>query len=181
MAVLDKSLGPNISFALQAVPYFDNEYRKRLKDYVIRYKTLNDGFDKENPYGVPISARGWAGNTIVIDWAITNYYAHKFYPDIIGSAYVFKGLNYILGCHPYSNISFVSTVGTLSKKITYGNNRADFSFIAGGVVPGVLLLKPDFLENKEDWPFLWGENECVIDTGAAWVLLSCAVNELVNK
>jgi hypothetical protein len=178
---LDKALGPNISVALHAVSYLDDDYCKQLRDYVIQYKALNDGFDKENPYGVPISARGWAGNTIVIDWAITNYYAHKFYPDIIGSAYVFKGLNYILGCHPYSNISFVSTIGTLSKKITYGNNRADFSFIAGGVVPGVLLLKPDFLENKEDWPFLWGENECVIDTGAAWVLLSCAVNELVNK
>jgi hypothetical protein len=179
--VLEKSLGPNISFALQAVPYFDNEYVQRLKVYVIRFKAMNDGFDKENPYGVPISARGWAGNTIVIDWAITNYYAHKFYPDIFGSEYVFKGLNYILGCHPYSNVSFVSTVGTRSKKITYGSNRADFRFIAGGVVPGVLLLKPDFLENKEDWPFLWGENECVIDTGAAWVLLSGAVNELVKK
>ncbi len=179
--VLDKSLGANISFALKAVSFLDDEYRSRLKDYIVRYKALNDGFDKENPYGVPISARGWAGNTIVIDWAITNYYAHKYYPDVIGSEYVFKGLNYILGCHPYSNISFVSTVGTLSKKITYGSNRADFRFIAGGIVPGVLLLKPDFLENKEDWPFLWGENECVIDTGAAWVLLSGAVNELVKK
>jgi len=69
--VLDKSLGPNISFALKAVSSLDDEYRNRLKDYVVRYKALNDGFDKENPYGVPISARGWAGNTIVIDWAIT--------------------------------------------------------------------------------------------------------------
>jgi hypothetical protein len=90
-------------------------------------------------------------------------------------------LNYILGCHPYSNISFVSTVGAKSKKITYGNNRADFRFIAGGIVPGVLLLKPDFLENKEDWPFLWGENECVVDTGAAWILLSEAVHDLLSK
>jgi endoglucanase len=178
---LDKATGPNMAVALQAIPYFGEAYRTRLKDYVIKYKALNDGFDKENPYGVPISARGWAGNTIIVNWAITNYYANKLYPDIIGSEYVFKGLNYILGCHPYSNISFVSTVGTRSKKITYGNNRADFRFIAGGVVPGVLLLKPDFLENKEDWPFLWGENECVIDTGAAWVLLSCAVNELLKK
>jgi hypothetical protein len=178
--VLEKSPGPNMATALQAVPYFDIEYRKRLKEYVIRYKALNDSFDKGNPYGVPISARGWAGNTIVIDWAITNFYAHEYYPDIIGSEYVFKGLNYILGCHPYSNVSFVSTVGTRSKKITYGNNRADFRFIAGGIVPGVLLLKPDFLENKEDWPFLWGENECVIDTGAAWVLLSGAVNDLLK-
>ncbi len=179
--MLDKALGPNMFVALQAYPHLDDAYRNRLRDYVVKYKGLNDGFDIENPYGVPISARGWAGNTLVINWAITNYYAHKLFPEIIGREYVFKGLNYILGCHPYSNISFVSSIGTRSKKITYGNNRADFSFIAGGIVPGVLLLKPDFLENKEDWPFLWGENECVIDTGAAWVLLSGAVNELVNK
>jgi endoglucanase len=178
---LDKATGPNMAVALQAVPYLGDAYKTRLKDYVVKYKVLNDGFDKDNPYGVPISARGWAGNTIVINWAITNYYANKHYPEIIGPEYVYKGLNYILGCHPYSNISFVSTVGTRSKKITYGNNRADFRFIAGGIVPGVLLLKPDFLENKEDWPFLWGENECVIDTGAAWILLSCAVNEMVKK
>ena len=58
--------------------------------------------------------------------------------------------------------------------------------LISGLLPEALfpvccLLKPDFLENKEDWPFLWGENECVIDTGAAWVLLSGAVNELVKK
>jgi endoglucanase len=179
--ILDQSLSSNITAALQAYPYFGDDYRNKLKEYVIKYKALNDGYDKVNPYGVPISARGWAGNTIIIDWAITNYYANKYYPAIMGPEYVFKGLNYILGCHPYSNISFVSTVGTRSKKITYGNNRADFRFIAGGIVPGVLLLKPDFLENKEDWPFLWGENECVIDTGAAWLLLSEAVNELIKK
>lgn len=38
---------------------------------------------------------------------------------------------------------------------TYGNNRADYSFIAGGVVPGIIIVKPDFPENKDDWPFLW--------------------------
>jgi hypothetical protein len=64
---------------------------------------------------------------------------------------------------------------------TYGSNRADFSFIAGGVVPGVLLLKPDFLENKEDWPFLWGENECVIDICADYIFLANAVGALVDS
>ncbi len=179
--VLDNALEHNISVALEAYPYMDNEYRKRLRDYVIKYKKINEQYDRANPYGVPIATGGWAGNAQIIEWAITNYYASKLFPDIIGPEYVFKGINYILGCHPYSNISFVSSVGTRSKKITYGSNRADFRFIAGGVVPGVLLLKPDFLENKEDWPFLWGENECVINTGASWVLLSNIVNEMVNK
>jgi endoglucanase len=49
--------------------------------------------------------------------------------------------------------------------VAYGSHRADFSFIAGGIVPGVLILKPDFPENKEDRPFLWGENEYVINVG----------------
>ncbi len=178
---LDKALERNITVAIQAYTYMDEPYKKKLKDYVIQYKELNNKLSNENPYGVPISTRGWAGNTQVINWAITNYYACKLFPEIIGPEYVYKGLHYILGCHPYSNLSFVTTVGTKSKKVTYGNNRADFRFIAGGIVPGVLLLKPDFLENKDDWPFLWGENECVIDTGAAWVLLSGAVNDLVNK
>ena len=67
------------------------------------------------------------------------------------------------------------------KTVAYGNNRADFSFIAGGVVPGVLILKPDFPENKEDWPFLWGENEYVVNLGSSYMLLVHAANELLNK
>jgi endoglucanase len=90
-------------------------------------------------------------------------------------------LNYIFGCHPYHNLSFVSAVGTRSKKITYGSNRADFSYIAGGVVPGLLVLHPDFPENKEDWPFLWGENEVVIDICASYIFLSAAVNDWNSK
>ncbi len=178
---LDRALAWTISAALQAYPHMDNEYKNKLKEYVIKYKEYIDGLSKENPYGIPMMFRGWGGNTMIINWAIANYYANKAFPEIIGPEYVYKGLNYIFGCHPYSNISFVSSVGTVSKKITYGNNRADFSFIAGGVVPGLLLLKPDFPENKEDWPFLWGENEVVVDICASYIFLSNAVNELVNK
>ena len=180
---LDKSVvgRGEILLALQALPYLDNDFKIKLRGYIVKYKETIDGYSKENPYGVPITTRGWGGNSFVISFAITNYYANKAFPDIISPEYVFKGLNYIFGCHPYSNISFVSAVGTRSKEIAYGNNRADFTFIAGGVVPGLLLFKPDFLENKEDWPFFWGENEYVIDICSAYVFLSNAVNEMVNK
>jgi hypothetical protein len=87
-------------------------------------------------------------------------------------------LNYLFGCHSGSDISFVSGVGTRSKKVAYGTNRADFSFIAGGVVPGVLIIEPDFPENKEDWPFLWGENEYVIGICAVYLYLVHAANLL---
>ena len=134
-----------------------------------------------NPYGVPITTRGWAGNEAIIDWAVTNYLLHKSYPQLIGPEFTYRGINYILGCHPYSNISFVSGAGLHSKKIAYGNNRADYSFIAGGVVPGILLIRPDFPENKNDWPFLWGENEYVIDICAHYIFLVNAVLDLVNE
>jgi hypothetical protein len=170
-----------ISFALQSLPYMDNDFKTKLRGYVVKYKEIVDGYGKENPYGVPITSRGWGGNSGIITFAITNYYANKAFPDIISPEYVYKGLNYIFGCHPYSNLSFVSAVGTHSKEIAYGSNRADFTFIAGGVVPGLLLFQPDFLENKEDWPFFWGENEYVINICAEYIFLSNAVNEMVNK
>ena len=94
---------------------------------------------------------------------------------------VLDGLTYILGRHPASNLSFVSGVGTRSKRVAYGQNRAEFTFIAGGVVPGVLVLKPDLPESQEDWPFLWGENEYVVDICAHWIFLANAANDLLRE
>jgi endoglucanase len=42
------------------------------------------------------------------------------------------------------------------------------------------ILKPDFPENKEDWPFLWAENEYVISVGASYIFVVNAVNDLLN-
>jgi len=175
---LDRFIQFGIAPALQAVPYMDDDYKKKLHEYVIKYKTVCDDYAKQNPYGVPIATGGWGGSGGVVNFAATNYYANKFYPDIMNTEYVYKGLNYIFGCHPYSNISFVSSVGTISKKVTYGNNRANFSFIAGGIVPGILLIKPDFPENKEDWPFFWGENEVTVGGCANYIFLAVAADKL---
>ena len=54
-------------------------------------------------------------------------------------------------------------------------------FIAGGIVPGVLVLKPDFPENKEDWPFFWGQNEYVINLGASYIYLVHAAQDLLSR
>jgi endoglucanase len=178
---LDSALAWNIATAARAVQYMPPNYKSKLESYVRTYRGEIEKLTQRNPYGVPIGTRGWAGNSELISWSITNYYLHKSFPNLVGREDVYRGLNYVFGCHPYSNISFVAGVGTHSKKRTYGSNRADFSFIAGGVVPGVLLLKPDFLENKEDWPFLWGENECVIDICADYIFLTNAVNDLLVK
>jgi endoglucanase len=167
--------------ALKALPYMDDAYKAKLKEYVLKYKESLAEIDKQNPYGVPISLGTWGGSGTVVSWAITNYYAYKAFPDIMNKEYVLRGMNYVLGCHPYSNLSFVEAVGTRSKKVAYGNNRADFTIIAGGIVPGLILLKPDFLENKDDWPFLWGENEVTIGGSADYIFLARAAGEIANK
>jgi endoglucanase len=177
---LDSTLEVNISVAVRALPHSTEEFKNKLRPYVKKYKESLTEIEKQNPYGVLVTTRGWAGMQELIRWGETNYYLSKFYPDIIDKEYTFRTLNYIYGCHPSSNISFVSGVGTHSKKVAYGNNRADFTFIAGGVAPGVLILKPDFPENKEDWPFFWGENEYVIDVCATYIFLANAVNDLLN-
>jgi hypothetical protein len=180
-AALDRAIVQTIRTALMAYPYMDNAYKNQLKNYLIKYKAICDDYLKQNPFGVPMATGGWGGNSGVINLATTNYYANKFFPDVMGTEYVYRAFGYLFGCHPYSNISFVSSVGTRSKRITYGNNRADFSFIAGGVVPGILILKPDFPENKEDWPFLWGENEVTVGICADYIFLSAAVNEMIKN
>jgi endoglucanase len=45
----------------------------------------------------------------------------------------------------------------------------------------VLIIKPDFPENKEDWPFLWGQNEYVVSVGASYLFLANAAHELMNS
>ncbi len=177
---MERGFAWNMAQAVKAVPYLENDYKEQLRPYVEKFKASNDELLTENPFGVSISRGGWAGNGGIINWAITNYLLHKVYPDLIGPEYTYRGLDYIFGCHPTSNISFVSGVGRFSKTKAYGNNRADFSFIAGGVVPGVLILKPDFPENMIDWPFLWGENEYVIDVSAAYIMLGNAAQDLAR-
>lgn len=166
--------------AVQALPHMDADYREKLEPLVKSYKDSLGNFEKENPFGVPISTRGWAGSGWVLRYGIANYMLHKAFPEIIGPEYTFRALNFLYGCHPASNISFVSGVGTVSKKIAYGSNRADFSFIAGGIVPGVLIIKPDFPENKEDWPFIWAQNEYVIGMAPGYIYLVNAADDLLN-
>ncbi|MGF7138830.1 glycoside hydrolase family 9 protein [Roseimarinus sediminis] len=166
------------SLFVKARPKMDEQFNEALRNKVVTWMENQPEFD--NPFNVPITRGGWAGNGAVMGYAINNYLLHKAYPDLVSNEAVFDGLNYILGCHPASNLSFVSGIGTVSKKVAYGMNRADYSFIAGGVVPGVLILPPDFPENKEDWPFLWGENEYVIPMSMSYLFLVHAVNDLLK-
>lgn len=164
---------------LMALPLMDETFRAALKEKLAEQLANSKNPFLDNPFEVPITRGGWAGNGAVMNYAIQNYRLFKAFPDLVSKDATFNGLNYILGYHPHSNVSFVSGVGTVSKKVAYGNNRADYSFIAGGVVPGVVIIPPDFPENKENWPFLWGENEYVIPMSATYIYLVHAVQDLL--
>ncbi|MEJ2501775.1 MAG: glycoside hydrolase family 9 protein [Gemmatimonadota bacterium] len=178
---LEQNPGRALVTAVRAIPFMDDAYPDRVRPYAERYRAQVDRMLEENPYGVPIGRGGWAGNAGVVGWATANYYLHQAYPDLFGPELVTRGLDYLFGMHPAHNLSFVSAVGTRSKRVAYGNNRADFGFIAGGIVPGVLILEPDYPENMDDWPFLWGENEYVIGLGARYIFLARAAQELVGR
>jgi endoglucanase len=178
---IESLFGMNAAMLVLAIPYMDKEYKERVEELAAEYSSRLERFDQINPFGVPITETGWAGAGTVINFGITNYYLHKAFPELIDKDFVYRSLNYIFGTHPGSNISFVSAIGTVSQLVAYGMNRADFSFIPGGIVPGVLILPPDFPENKEDWPFFWGQNEYVITLGASYLYLVNAVNAMSSS
>jgi hypothetical protein len=179
--VIDQKFGFHAADAVRASALMDAGFRKKLRARALKYREQLAKDLTENPFGVPITRAGWAGNGAVVGFAVTMYYLHRAFPEIFPPDDTFRGLDYLYGTHPDSDISFVSSVGARSKRVAYGNNRADFTFIAGGVVPGVLILKPDYPENKEDWPFFWGENEYVINLGASYIFLVQAANELAQQ
>jgi hypothetical protein len=166
--------------AVLALPYMDAAFRKQLEAAV---KTYVEQLDKElaaTPFGVPPSRGGWGGSTSVIDLGVRMYFLHKAFPEIAGKDYTLRAANYILGTHPVSSTSYVSAVGTKSKLQAYGNNRADNSFIAGGVIPGYVVIRPDFPECIDDFGFLWFESEYVIGAASRWILAANAADALVR-
>ena len=169
----------NLTAALRLYPYMDKAFQDKVKALVPAYVANLTTNGRDNPYGVAITGATWAGNAQVISSAYNCYRIWKLFPDMIDPEFVLAGLNYIFGCHPYTNVSFVTAVGVNTKKVAYSNNRADYSVIPGGIVPG-LLVKEDFYENKDDYPFHWGENECCINTAPQYVALCLACDEIVQ-
>lgn len=174
----------NITTALSLLPYMDDDFKAKLREVIPVFVEDAKRTAESTPYGVPVAGGTWGGSERVISWAQNNYMVWRYYPDLIDPELVLAGLNFIYGNHPYSNVSFVTAVGVNTKKVAYGNNRADYTFIPGGIAPGLVLLQPDLLEHKDDYPFLWGENECCTRTVPSYVTLSIGAEEIaaaINK
>lgn len=179
---LDRNVASNLQTALDAVPYMDEAYKKKLRPYVEKYAEYIHDFDKDNPYGVPIGTGNWAGIGPLLNFGITVCFANLYYPDIVEKAEIYRTANWLFGCHPYHNYSLVAAVGAARPKMVfYGNNRADFSFIPGNVAPGLLFRKPDHFENYDDWPFLWGQNEGTIAGNTQYIIFSTALRNIVGE
>lgn len=171
----------NLRSVLRVYDLLDKKSQQKVKDAIPAYVENLAKAGNNNPYHVPIQGEGWAGNTQVMGNAFNFYLIWRQFPDMVDPELVLKGLNYIYGCHPYNNVSFITSVGVNTKKVAYSNNRADYSVIPGGVVPGLIVKKPDFLENKDDYPFLWGENECCINSIPNYVMLNLACDEVAKR
>ena len=176
-----RNVARNLQTFLDSIPMKNAAYKEKLRPAVQQYADYIKSFDKENPYGVPIGLGNWAGVNAVLNFGITVNYAHIYFPDIISKDEVYRVANWLYGCHPYHNYSFVAVVGaTRPKQVFYGNNRADFSFIPGNVAPGLLFRKPDHFENYDDWPFLWGQNEGTIAGNTQYIIFGSALKNIVS-
>jgi hypothetical protein len=166
--------------AALALPYMDADFKQQLEEAVKIYKTELDAELAKTPFGVPPSLGTWGGSSQVAAFGSRMYFLHKAFPQIVGPEYTLRAANYLLGTHPVSSTSYISSVGTVSKLKAYGNNRADGTFIPGGMIPGYIVIKPDFPECIDDFGFLWFENEYTVSVTSDWILAANAADALTK-
>ena len=167
--------------AVRALPYLGANAKAQLRDAVKNYLAGMDTQLDATPFGVPPSLGTWGGSGAVVDMAVRMYFLHETFPDLVSPEYTLRAVNYILGTHPVSSTSYVAGVGTISKTKTYSNNRGDNAYIPGAVIPGYIIIKPDFPECIDDFGFLWFEDEAVVAGSASWVVAGNAAEALVRE
>ncbi|MCL2002662.1 MAG: glycoside hydrolase family 9 protein [Oscillospiraceae bacterium] len=159
----------------------DAGFSKAIRDALPALKASLAGQSAETPYGIPYRPYIWGAGWGVQRLGFQYYHLHKAWPDIFGPELLFNALNFVLGCHPGSNnSSFASGVGAKSATVAYGANRADWSYIPGGVVSGTALIRPDFPELLE-FPYLWQQTEYVMGGGSSnYMFLVLAAKQLLD-
>ncbi len=158
----------------------DQSFQKDIADAVATYQQdLKQQQATDSPYGVPYKPRIWGAGWNIQRFGVEQYFFHKGWPELAPSYHFENALHFILGVHPgINNASFASGVGANSVTTAYGVNRADWSFIPGGVASGTALIRPDLPEMKI-WPFFWQQTEYVMGGGATnFMFLVLAVDAL---
>lgn len=136
----------------------------------------------DTPYGVPYKPYIWGAGWGVQSFAVKQYFYRQAWPQFTRDDDYLNALNFVLGVHPGENTqSFASGVGANSATVAYGVNRADWSFIPGGVISGTALIRPDLPELKT-WPFFWQQTEYVMGGGATnYMFLVLAANHYLQQ
>ena len=161
-------------FTARIAKLLETKKDKRSRQFVeafraalVGYKSQLDKQSAETPYGVPYRPSIWGAGWDIQRFGFEYYFLTSAYPEIFSKSTIYNALDFILGCHPGSNTaSFASGVGARSATVAYGLNRADWSYIPGGVVSGTALIRPDFPELLE-FPFLWQQTEYVLGGGSS--------------
>ncbi len=158
----------------------DPEFQKDVTGAVMDYQArLKQEQSEDSPYGVPYKPNIWGAGWNIQRFGVEQYFFYKGWPAICTPDFYINSLNFVLGVHPGSNTaSFASGIGSESVTVAYGVNRADWSYIPGGVASGTALIRPDLPEMKV-WPFFWQQTEYVIGGGATnYMFLVLAVHDL---
>ena len=168
--------------AARIVTALGNEaFTGAVRESLLRYRQTEDEQAALSPYGVPYRPYIWGAGWEVQRLGCEHYWLHLAFPDIFTPDLSCNALSFILGCHPGRSVSFASGIGAESVTTAYGFNRADASYIPGGVVSGTALIRPDFPELKE-WPFLWQQTEYVLGGGSSrFMFLVLAVRDLIRR
>ena len=159
----------------------DRAYTDKIRTALRAYRLRVDALGRLTPYGIPYTPDIWGAGWDIQHFGVEQYFLHTGAPDIFTDAYMLNAITFILGCHPGPNTSsFVSGVGARSLIPAYGMNRADSSYIPGGIASGTALIRPDFPE-LVDWPFLWQQREyCMGYPTSDYVFLILAAEHLSN-
>lgn len=154
--------------------------RERIERAVEKYAAETERELALNPFGILWRPEIWGVGWDIQDFAVRQYYLIRAFPKLFDRERVLRVLNYVLGCHPGSNVSLVSGVGAKSLTVGYGMNRADWSYIPGMNVSGTALIRPDFPELKDNFPFLWQQAENVIGGAVTYIFTVLAADRLLN-
>jgi len=172
-------------FTARIAKQLESKKDKRSRQFVAAFRAALSNYKKqldkqsaETPYSVPYRPSIWGAGWDIQRFGFEYYFLTSAYPEIFPKETVYNALNFVLGCHPGSNTaSFASGVGARSATVAYGLNRADWSYIPGGVVSGTALIRPDFPELLE-FPFLWQQTEYVLGGGSShYMFLVLAANQ----
>jgi endoglucanase len=160
----------------------NKEYKDKITDAVKKLYVKIQQQGSKTPYGVPYEPSIWGAGWGIQNFGYRQYFLYANFPDIFTDDYMLHAINFVLGCHPGSNTSsFASGVGAKSMTTAYGFNRADLSYIPGGITSGTALIRPDFPELL-NWPYLWQQGEYVLGGGTSdYLFLVMAADHVLNK